>query len=41
MLRWDRYGFGKKHAGTPYAELVLLHPMEFVRHIVHSGASRA
>jgi hypothetical protein len=41
MLWWDRYGFDKKHAGTPYAELVFLHSMRYASHIVHSGASGA
>jgi hypothetical protein len=32
-------GFPKKNAGTRYAELVLLHPVESTGHVVHSGAS--
>jgi hypothetical protein len=39
MLRWDRYGSDKKHAFSPYAELVFLHPVGSVGHVVHSGAS--
>jgi hypothetical protein len=27
VLRWDRYGFHKKHVGTRYTELVFLHPV--------------
>jgi hypothetical protein len=41
ILGLDRYGFDKKHAGTRYPELVFLHPMRFVGHVVHSSASRA
>jgi hypothetical protein len=39
MLEWDRYEFEKKRAGTRYAELVSLHPVGSVSHIVHSYAS--
>jgi hypothetical protein len=39
MLRWDQYGFDVKRSGTCYAELVFLHPIEFVGHAVHSGTS--
>jgi hypothetical protein len=38
MLKRDRYGFDKKHAGTRYAELVFLHPVGYADHVVHSGA---
>jgi hypothetical protein len=39
MLGWDQYEFNKKHTGTRYTELMFLHPMGSVGHIVHSGAS--
>jgi hypothetical protein len=29
----------KKHTGTHYAELVFLHMVGYVGHVVHSGAS--
>jgi hypothetical protein len=38
MLGWDRYGFDKKHARTRYAELVFLHLVGSMGHIVHCGA---
>jgi hypothetical protein len=39
MLRWDWYGFHKKHTRIRYAELVSLHAVGFVGHVVHPGAS--
>jgi hypothetical protein len=41
MLGWDQYKFHKKRAGTLYAELVFLHPVGYVGHLVHSSASEA
>jgi hypothetical protein len=41
MLRSDRYGFDKKHIRTRYAQLVSLHPVESVGHVVRSVASAA
>jgi hypothetical protein len=41
LLGWDRYGFHIQHVGTPYAELVFLHPMVSVGHVGHSNASGA
>jgi hypothetical protein len=35
ILRWDRYGFHKKLIATHYAELVFLHPVGSVGHVVH------
>jgi hypothetical protein len=39
MHGWDWYGFHKLCARRRYAELVLLHPVRSVGHIVQSGAS--
>jgi hypothetical protein len=39
MLGWFRYGFHKKHVGTPYAELAFLHPIGYAGHVVHCGTS--
>jgi hypothetical protein len=41
MLVWDRYGFDIKWDGTRYAELVFLHPVGCVVHVVHFDASGA
>jgi hypothetical protein len=41
MLGWDCYGFNKKRNETHYAELMFLHLVESVGHVVHSGASGA
>jgi hypothetical protein len=39
MLECARCGYHKKHAGTHFVELVFLHPVQSVGHVVHSGAS--
>jgi hypothetical protein len=39
MLGWARYCFHKKHSGTHYVELVVLHLVGSVGHVVQSGAS--
>jgi hypothetical protein len=39
MLVWDRHGFNKICDGTRYAELVILHPLVSLGHIVVSGSS--
>jgi hypothetical protein len=41
MLRWDQYGFDKKHAEARYVDLVFFHPVGFTCHVVHSGATGA
>jgi hypothetical protein len=38
MIEWDRYRFEKKCAGTRYAELVSLHPVGYVGHVLHNDA---
>jgi hypothetical protein len=39
MLRWDRYGSGKKGARTSYAELEFLQTVGYATHVVLSSAS--
>jgi hypothetical protein len=39
MHQWDRYGFDKKRFRTCFAELVFLHPLGSVCHVVQSGVS--
>jgi hypothetical protein len=41
MLGWDQYRLDKKSTRTRFAEIVFLHPMGSVGHVVHSGASMA
>jgi hypothetical protein len=41
MLEWVWCGFHKKRFEIRYGELVYLHPMGYVGHIVHSRASGA
>jgi hypothetical protein len=38
MLGWARCSFHEKCTGTHYAELMILHPMGFAGHVVHSVA---
>jgi hypothetical protein len=33
ILGWDRYGFGKKCAGTRYSEFFFLHPVGSAGHV--------
>jgi hypothetical protein len=39
MLAWDWYRFNKKCTVTRYVELVCLHSVGSVGHVVHSGVS--
>jgi hypothetical protein len=39
MLGWARCGFHIKHVESHYADLVFLHPVGSVGHVVRSGAS--
>jgi hypothetical protein len=41
MLGWDRCCLPKKRVDTRYDELVLLHPLGSVGHVVYSGDSGA
>jgi hypothetical protein len=41
MLRWDRYGFDKRHVGTCCLKIVFLHPVASTGHVVHSDAPAA
>jgi hypothetical protein len=40
MLRCVRCGIHKKYDVIRYAELMFLHPIGSIDHVVHSGASR-
>jgi hypothetical protein len=41
ILAWDWLGFDKNSTETRYAELVFLHPVGSVGHVVHYDASDA
>jgi hypothetical protein len=41
LAQVDRYGFHKKHMRAAYTELVFLHPVAYVGHVLHFGASGA
>jgi hypothetical protein len=41
VLGQDWNGFHKKHVRKSYIELLFLHPLGYVGHLVHSGASGA
>jgi hypothetical protein len=41
MLMWAQCGFQKKRSGTRYVQLVFLHPVRSMGHVVHSDASGA
>jgi hypothetical protein len=39
VLGWARCDLHRKHVGTRYAELISLHPLGAVGHVVQSAAS--
>jgi hypothetical protein len=39
MLGWDWYRFHKKCVRTLYAEIMFLHPVGSMGHVLHSDAS--
>jgi hypothetical protein len=41
MLVWDQYGFHKKRVGTRYVELVFLHHVGYVGHVMYSSVPGA